>query len=253
MSGRWWRAYSRARHDPKLQKLSGDLFKSWFNLVCLAGENDGIIPLDNIAYELRMSEAKAKKTIRSLVDAGLFDKEEQALTPHNWDGLQYKSDTSADRMRRHRERHRDEPCDVTSDGPVTRSETEADTDTETEAEQSRADTERAFALFNDAAKRTGWPAAQKIDDTRKKKMLARLKDVGGVDGFAVAVGKAEASEFLTVGWPNFNIDWLLKPANFTKLMEGNYDNKQPGPARTGIAADFAKAADMLRGKQYHGL
>lgn len=116
-----------------------------------------------------------------------------------------------------------------------------------------AEIAQAFALFNDAAKRTGWPAAQKIDDGRKKKMLGRLKDAGGIDGFAVAVGKAEASEFLTVTWPNFNIDWLLKPANFTKLMEGNYDRKQSDANRTGIAADAARAADLLRGKQYHGL
>lgn len=107
----------------------------------------------------------------------------------------------------------------------------------------------AFALFNDAAKRTGWPAAQRLDEDRRKKMQARLKDAGGIDGFAVAVGKAEASEFLTVTWPNFNIDWLLKPANFTKLMEGNYDQRNgANKGRSGLSAALAGLADEPAGR-----
>lgn len=116
----------------------------------------------------------------------------------------------------------------------------------------------AFEMFNEATKRTGWPAAQKIDDDRKRAMRARLKEVGGIEGFAVALGKAEASSFLTERWPNFNLDWMLKPKNFRKLMEGNYDNRNGtsnghDTRRDGIAADFAAAAHQLRDKQYDSL
>lgn len=103
---------------------------------------------------------------------------------------------------------------------------------------------QGFALFNDAAKRTGWPEAQKIDDDRKRLMRARLKDVGGIDGFAVALGKAEASEFLTTGWPNFNLDWMLKPKNFRKLMEGNYDKRHTDrPDERSVTAGLAGFAE----------
>lgn len=102
------------------------------------------------------------------------------------------------------------------------------------------DATRAFWMFNDSAKRTGWPAVQKLDPDRKKAMLARLKDVGGVEGFAIALGKAEASEFLTTGWPNFNLDWMLKPKNFRKLMEGNYDNRhREDPNARSLSAGLA--------------
>lgn len=113
----------------------------------------------------------------------------------------------------------------------------------------------AFVMFNEAAKRTGWPAVQKFDDDRKKAMRARLREVDGVEGFAIALGKAEASRFLTEQWPNFNLDWMLKAKNFRKLMEGNYDDRANTNTsqRDGIASDFAYAAHVLRDKQYSGI
>lgn len=86
----------------------------------------------------------------------------------------------------------------------------------------------AFAMFNEAAKRTGWPEVRKLDDDRKRMMRARLKDAGGIDGFALVLGKAEASEFLTVKWGKCNLDWILGRRNFRKIMEGNYADKAGG-------------------------
>ena len=40
--------------------------------------------------------------------------------------------------------------------------------------------------------------------------------------------KAEASDFLTGrngGWGGCGFDWILKPANLSKILEGNYDNR----------------------------
>lgn len=105
---------------------------------------------------------------------------------------------------------------------------------------SAGDVERAFRLFNDSAARTGWPAVQKMDPDRKRAMAATLKEVDGVEGFAIALGKAEASKFLTVDWPNFNLDWMLKPKNFRKLMEGNYDTRhREDPAARSVSAGLA--------------
>jgi len=122
-------------------------------------------------------------------------------------------------------RPREEPRDIRASyhGPRTIGPRTIGPRTVTSATDGEA--ERAFALFNDAAKRTGWPQVQKIDAKRRKHMQERLKDVG-MDGFALAIAKAEASDFLTLKWP-LKIDWLLLPANFTKVIEGNYANPPP--------------------------
>jgi hypothetical protein len=135
--------------------------------------------------------------------------------------------------------------------PQAQSESEADTDTEKNlmpngivTSATLDDVMKAFGLFNDSTKRTGWPAVQKIDDDRRKAMRGRLKECGGIEGFAIALGKAEASHFLTEKWPNFNLDWMLKPKNFRKLMEGNYDDRNHAdPDERSITAGLAGLAE----------
>ena len=43
------------------------------------------------------------------------------------------------------------------------------------------------------------------------------------------MGRAEASDFLcgraAKQWSGFSFDWIATSGNFTKLMEGNYDNR----------------------------
>jgi hypothetical protein len=106
MAGRWWRAYNEARDDPKLQRLSGELFKGWFNLMCIASDHDGSLPpVDDLAFKLRMPVPKARKLVDGLVEAGLIDETDGALHPHNWKGRQFKSDgdpTNSERQKRYR-------------------------------------------------------------------------------------------------------------------------------------------------------
>lgn len=113
MSERWWRAYGRARHDPKLLKLSDKHFRWWFNLVCVASDNDGILPPHaDLAVEFRVSGKTMTAVLDALIAAGLFDHDETGIRPHNWNGLQYKSDVSSDRVKRFRERTRNGQCNV---------------------------------------------------------------------------------------------------------------------------------------------
>lgn len=63
-----------------------------------------------------------------------------------------------------------------------------------------------------------------IDHNRRKMTSARIKEYGK-DKFAEAIRKASQSEYLkSVAW--FNFDWMIKPNNFTKLLEGNYDERK---------------------------
>lgn len=91
------------------------------------------------------------------------------------------------------------------------------------------DLSHAVSRYNQAAERAGWPQVQKLTPNRSKQLKARLKDCGGLDGWEDALRRAFASDFCrgrtSKPWTGFGFDWLTKAANFTKLMEGNYDNR----------------------------
>ena len=44
MSSRWYRMYDELLDNPKVQRLSGDEFKAWVNILCLASRHDGVVP-----------------------------------------------------------------------------------------------------------------------------------------------------------------------------------------------------------------
>ena len=69
------------------------------------------------------------------------------------------------------------------------------------------------------------PAIKALNDRRKK----TLRSWGSMDEMTEVFTKAGKSDFLSGnndrGWkPNF--DWLIKPENRIKVIEGNYDNRQ---------------------------
>ena len=70
-----------------------------------------------------------------------------------------------------------------------------------------------------------FPAVIKLTETRKRAIKARLKDYG-LDEIKRAFSLAEQSDFLkgSCGW-QASFDWLMKPANMTKVLEGNYTNR----------------------------
>ncbi len=41
---RWWRAYDEAVDDPKLIMLGDKTHRAWFNLMCVASLNGGVLP-----------------------------------------------------------------------------------------------------------------------------------------------------------------------------------------------------------------
>lgn len=102
---RWFRVYDDLVDDPKIQRLPGDVVKSLLNLWCLASQNDGLLPaVDDIAFKLRMKPAKVENLLSVLGECGLIDSDETGLRPHNWAGRQYQSDTSKERVQRHRDK-----------------------------------------------------------------------------------------------------------------------------------------------------
>ena len=133
----WFRMYAEVLEDPKVQRLSGDDFKGWVNLLCLTAKHDGLLPdPSDIAFALRIDEKKAAKLVDRMISAGLLVREETGLKPHKWDQRQYKSDVSTDRVKRFRERSKKQSGTETETAP------EAETDTETEAANAASAGER---------------------------------------------------------------------------------------------------------------
>jgi hypothetical protein len=130
----WWRAYNEAVDDPKLILLSDKAHRAWFNLMCVASANAGILPeIKFIAVKLRITPQQASSIIAELVQADLVDRRDDGhFEPHNWNGRQYKSDVSTERVKRFRKRERNVSSDVSETPP------ETETETETEADKAEA-------------------------------------------------------------------------------------------------------------------
>ena len=95
----------------------------------------------------------------------------------------------------------------------------------------------ALAEYNQTAKQVGWPVAAKFDEDRRRKLRQRLNDAGGLAGWRQALIKASASNHCrgqnSRGWV-LSLDFLLQASSFTKLMEGNYDNRRPIAAQPAV-------------------
>ena len=109
-----------------------------------------------------------------------------------------------------------------------------------DAYASSPDEAAAFEEYNAAAMRAGWPVVQRVTKPRIAALKARMRDSGGLDGWRAALAKAEASDFLCGRRPGrdgpfiASFDFLVQAQSFTRLMEGNYDNRT-APARIGAA------------------
>lgn len=76
--------------NPKVQRLSGDTFKFWINLLCLANQSDvpGLVDLDTweIAWRSRIPEQDARRHLDALIKTGLVHDGEDGLWVQNWTG-----------------------------------------------------------------------------------------------------------------------------------------------------------------------
>lgn len=101
----WFRMYVEALDNPKVQRLSGDAFKAWVNLLCLAGKNDGRLPsVEDISFALRMKPREAERFVADMVAKRLIDVSDDGMKPHDWDDRQFQTDASTARVRAFRER-----------------------------------------------------------------------------------------------------------------------------------------------------
>ena len=93
-----------------------------------------------------------------------------------------------------------------------------------------SDEQRVVDAWNSLADDIGIKKVVKVNEgTNRKKMLsARIKQYGA-DEVIKAISNIRNSDFLQGGSRSgfvINFDWFLRPNNFPKVLEGNYDNKK---------------------------
>lgn len=189
---RWFRLYDDLINDPKILKLPEATRWQWVAVLCIASKNGGDLPsLEDMAIQLRVTTARATEIITALVKAGLLDKTETGFAPHNWQGRQYKSDVSTERVKRFRNGRRNvsETANET-DGETfqkrhqnteTETETEAETDSKANALGAHAPRERAtdrFAEFWSAYPRRDGPNPRKPAEQRFSSLVKAGVDPG---------------------------------------------------------------------------
>lgn len=84
----------------------------------------------------------------------------------------------------------------------------------------------AYNAYNAMAVDAGLPEAIKLSQKRKASIKARLKDVGGLDGWSKLLQKVSASPHCTGqnnrGW-KADLDFIITESKFINIIEGKYD------------------------------
>lgn len=116
MANPWFRLYSEFAHDPKIQRMGEALQRRFIMLLCLRCSNGHVTLHDeDVTFLLRISNEEWAETKAVFVEKNLIDADNN---PVAWDRRQFASDSSAERVARHRESKK-RLCNVTVTAPDT--------------------------------------------------------------------------------------------------------------------------------------
>jgi hypothetical protein len=92
----------------------------------------------------------------------------------------------------------------------------------------------ARSIWNEVCVKAGMPACREMPEARRKALqralTTRFIDPEAWPAFCRTIA---SSAFLTAG--GFGIDWVLKPANLVKIVEGNYGERSAILRKSGIS------------------
>lgn len=133
MSNTWLRLYSEFASDPKVQMMSEIMQRRFIMLLCF--RCNGLVTLqdEEVTFLLRISNEDWQETRRLFIARGFLDEMNNLV---NWDKRQYRSDSSAERVRKHRNNMKQK--DVTKCNVTVTPQNRYRTDTDIERERARA-------------------------------------------------------------------------------------------------------------------
>lgn len=234
----------------------------WFKLLCLAGKNNnsGVFLMNNrIPYTDEMLATIFRRDVNTVrLALTTFEKYEMieiindVITIPNWDKHQtldaYEKKKERDRIYQKERREKQKLLalgEKSSDNKTTPSPDVVVSDIE-EDKEIDIDNNISKDIFSSTKVQPvidKWNSLnlQKLvcikEGTNRYKLLnARIKDYG-MDSVLKAIDMIGESSFLkgnnTKGW-TITFDWLIKPNNFIKVLEGNYSDKA---AKTTVTED----------------
>lgn len=233
----------KIRHLRKLPE-GNSIVLIWVMLLAMAGKcNDhGKIYLtENIPYtpkmladELDFEENTVQLALQALEQLDMIVLDDGYFSITGWE--EHQNIEGMDRIREQnrirKQRQREKERLIAESRVMSRDShaTEEDKDKEEEKDIDKESKEKATCqqvvdLYHSIC--ISYPRVIQISEARKKAIRARLK-VYSLEDFRKMFEKAEGSAFLkganNRNW-SANFDWLMKDANFAKVIDGNYDNK----------------------------
>lgn len=179
MANQWFRLYAEFATDPKVQMLSEADQRRFIMVLCLRCGNDDVTLHDEeVAFQLRISNDEWARSKALFLQKGLINEDN---TPTAWDRRQFVSDSSAERVRKHRENKKKaakQSCNVTGTPP------EADTEADTEV---HLPSSSVVATAETAEPAQALPAALPVqgevvvEPTRKGTVCRLLRNAGVSD------------------------------------------------------------------------
>ena len=237
----------------------------WFKLLCLAGKqnNSGVFMINDkmpytdkmLATIFRMKETPVQLALTTFQQFGMVEIVDGVITIPNWgkhqnlDQLQARKEYMQKYMREYREKQKlltggnDSNVNGKVNSKVNVNDPEEERDKEGDIRRKKekditaepvksADVQRIIDSWNSL----GLNKVKAINpDTSRYAMLRkRLKDYG-VDTIVEGVDKIRNSSFLqghnNKGW-TVTFDWFIKPDNFQKVIDGNYDDRKAASQNT---------------------
>lgn len=176
MSGMsWFRMYAEFAKDPKVQSMDETFQRRFIMFLCLHcnGEFEQLSH-EELAFALRIEPTELQRTIDLFKTKGFLDDEGKI---RNWNKRQYKSDSSTERVRKHRKRKDETGVKRFSNGDVTPPDTDTDTDTEKNSVRAASAATLDAALFAEARNVFGKSIGGKINQAIRARGKPWVVDV----------------------------------------------------------------------------
>ncbi len=211
----------------------------FIKLYCIAArcnQRGGIFIAENLphtaktlAKQWNCKETTVNRSLELLIDTGLLEVKENVFYIADWDITQ-----SADRLeeirekarlrkRKQRENERSLKADMSRDSHVT-SRLRIDKDKEKEIDID-GDGDKSITEYVNAFNTTDFPKIKILSSEQKASILKAI-DEFGLERLKESLITASKSEFLkgknANGWVA-HFDWLIKPENIAKVLNGNYN------------------------------
>ena len=103
--------------------------------------------------------------------------------------------------------------------------------------------------FNKVIAGKGMPQIKALTPKRRAMVNARIKDYG-FESVITVINNAAASSFLNggTGWTHCDFEWIMRPNNFIKVLEGKYnnDNRNQGTGRGAEQNYYKESAELVQ-------